>query len=612
MKKILTLLLSCLITVGMICVPVAADYDIGDLIPGVQINRPWGITLLTPTTDITYGDPSPKPRFAVFGKEMVEGVDFDYIYYRYRGPNGPFGISHDYRYDRESGDYVVCAYFKGGKYVKELYEEMGVTDYDYYVELDSFYVAPFDLANATYDPIPEMTYDVNDEYMPVHNLNCKGYEIRESDVQILRSSGTLDRTITIAENGRCTAYKGRLVINYKLKPREIPADAEITKDEFVYTGRKIYPKDDKDFQLEVGGRTVYKNDYYADIENPYDIGTTKLIITGKDGYTGTAVFDVKIVPDDSKPTPTPRPTARPTSKPTVKPTVAPTSGPDAKPTAAVTPKVTATPAAGKPATPATPKPVITQSADPKARVMDFVKRIYTYVLDREPEAEGAAFWSDELWSFRRTGAEVGLQFIFSDEFTARGLSNEEFVNVLYKTFFGRDAEEEGFKYWTSALDNGTMDRFTVAYGFVYSQEWADTCASYGIRSGGDIASQYEIKPSAETLAFVERMYTTALGRESDKQGLEYWACELANFRCTGEQVGAAFFLSEEMNGYGLSNDEFVTRLYKTFMDRAPEEDGFKYWTETLNSGAGRDGAVLGFTRSEEFVGKCIDARILPY
>ena len=103
-----------------------------------------------------------------------------------------------------------------------------------------------------------------------------------------------------------------------------------------------------------------------------------------------------------------------------------------------------------------------------------------------------------------------------------------------------------------------------------------------------------------------------INKHRDKQGLEYWACELANFRCTGEQVGAAFFLSEEMNGYGLSNDEFVTRLYKTFMDRAPEEDGFKYWNETLNSGAGRDGAVLGFTRSEEFVGKCIDARILPY
>ena len=186
------------------------------------------------------------------------------------------------------------------------------------------------------------------------------------------------------------------------------------------------------------------------------------------------------------------------------------------------------------------------------------------------------------------------------------------MNVLYKTFFGRDPEEDGFKYWTSALENGSMDRFTVAYGFVYSQEWADTCASYGIRSGGDLTSQYEIEPSAETLAFVERMYTTALGRESDKQGLEYWACELANFRYTGEQVGASFSLCEEMNSFGLANDEFVTRLYKTFMDRDPDADGSKYWTDQMNSGVSRDQIVLGFTRSEEFVNKCIEARILPY
>ena len=101
-------------------------------------------------------------------------------------------------------------------------------------------------------------------------------------------------------------------------------------------------------------------------------------------------------------------------------------------------------------------------------------------------------------------------------------------------------------------------------------------------------------------------------RKSDKQGKEYWASELSNFNCTGESVGTFFFLSEEMESMNLDDKEFVTRLYKTFMDRDPEDDGFKFWTDLLGQGASRTDVVLGFTRSPEFVDRCIEARILPY
>lgn len=248
----------------------------------------------------------------------------------------------------------------------------------------------------------------------------------------------------------------------------------------------------------------------------------------------------------------------------------------------------------------------------KGQILDFVERIYKYVLDREPEEEGAAFWSEELYAFRRTGAEVAQGFIFSPEFENRNTSDEEFVTILYKTFFGRDPEEEGMNFWLNQLKTGTMDRITVANGFIYSQEWADTCASYGIRSGGDIKPSGDIEPTALTYAFVERMYTTAMGRTYDEEGRQYWASELANFNITGEQVGASFFLSDEMTGYKLDDKEFLNRLYKTFMDRDADEDGAAYWLEVLASGTARTDVVFGFTRSQEFTDKCVEARILPY
>ena len=254
----------------------------------------------------------------------------------------------------------------------------------------------------------------------------------------------------------------------------------------------------------------------------------------------------------------------------------------------------------------------TDSVDPQGQINAFVERIYTFVLNREPEAEGVKYWSDELFNFKRSGAEVAQGFIFSDEFINRGLADKAFIRVLYQTFFGRDADTDGMNYWLGQLESGAMDRTQVANGFIFSQEWADTCASYGIRSGGEAKPSTEIKPTDLTYSFVERMYTTAMGREYDAEGREYWAKELANFNITGEQVGASFFLSDEMNSYKLSDQEFLNRLYRTFMNREADADGSAYWLGVMKNGKSRADVVYGFTRSPEFTEKCVEARILPY
>jgi hypothetical protein len=108
------------------------------------------------------------------------------------------------------------------------------------------------------------------------------------------------------------------------------------------------------------------------------------------------------------------------------------------------------------------------------------------------------------------------------------------------------------------------------------------------------------------------MYTTAMGRSYDEEGRQYWASELANFNAAGESCGASFFLSDEMNGYDLSDKEFVGRLYATFMDREADSDGEAYWLGLMASGTKREDVVFGFTRSPEFMDKCVEARILPY
>ena len=341
-------------------------------------------------------------------------------------------------------------------------------------------------------------------------------------------------------------------------------------------------------------------------------------ILQEDSFIASKVYISTTAPS---PTPTTKPTATPTAAPTAASTVKPTAKPTAptsKPVAtskpaAPTAVVTSAPsgATTAPQATSTPKPTAVP-AEKKSQILSFVERLYSCVLGREPEAEGAAYWSDELYGFRRTGAEVAQGFIFSEEFVNRNTTDEQFVTILYNTFFNREPEENGMAFWLEQLATGSMDRVSVANGFIYSQEWADTCASYGIRSGGDLKPSGVIAPTDLTYAFVERMYTTALGRGFDEEGKQYWASELANFNVTGEFVGAAFFLSEEMNGYGLSDEEYLRRLYVTFMNREPDLDGQDYWLTVMASGTPRAEVVFGFMRSAEFTEKCIEARILPY
>ena len=69
-----------------------------------------------------------------------------------------------------------------------------------------------------------------------------------------------------------------------------------------------------------------------------------------------------------------------------------------------------------------------------------------------------------------------------------------------------------------------------------------------------------------------------------------------------EAVAADGFLhSEELTNQNLSDREFVTRMYRTFLNREPEADGLAYWQQKLKTGEeNRDTLVYGFTRSAEF------------
>lgn len=233
-----------------------------------------------------------------------------------------------------------------------------------------------------------------------------------------------------------------------------------------------------------------------------------------------------------------------------------------------------------------------------ASVEDFVKRMYTVALNRPAEPEGLRDWTQKLQTFQVDGAGIAHGFIMSDEFTNRGLSDSEYVDVLYRTFFDREADEGGRSTWLSCLSMGNSRLYVLA-GFVNSVEFDNLCGSYDIVRGTlDASGEIVISPNIR--AYVLRMYTKALGRDGEEAGVQDWSRRIATGAMSAEDVAKSFFFSEEYMNKGLSNEDYVETLYQTFMDRASDEAGKADWVGRLNSGTSREDVLEGFSRSTEF------------
>jgi len=101
------------------------------------------------------------------------------------------------------------------------------------------------------------------------------------------------------------------------------------------------------------------------------------------------------------------------------------------------------------------------NADSKSQVSEFVTRLYQLCLDREPDAAGLNDWINNLLARKITGAQAAEGFIFSAEFTSKNTNNSEFLTILYRAFFNREPDADGFNKWLVLLDAGNSSSWSL-------------------------------------------------------------------------------------------------------------------------------------------------------
>ena len=233
---------------------------------------------------------------------------------------------------------------------------------------------------------------------------------------------------------------------------------------------------------------------------------------------------------------------------------------------------------------------------------DFVWRMYDLVLNRTPDPNGYMSWTGDLRSQSKNAADLVCGFFLSQEFTNRELGDDEFVEICYQALMDRNYDEGGRAGWIRKLENG-MSRTYVLKGFVNSQEFANLCSTYGIAKGSIRTSEPRDVNEGIT-SFVARCYREVLGRRYDTGGINTWCRKILNASNKKQEAihtaSIGFFHSPEFIGRNTTNEEYVTILYHTFLDREPESSGYKDWTGRLARGTGRDSVMRGFADSAEF------------
>ena len=118
----------------------------------------------------------------------------------------------------------------------------------------------------------------------------------------------------------------------------------------------------------------------------------------------------------------------------------------------------------------------------------------------------------------------------------------------------------------------------------------------------------DFRPSRVIEELIVKYYDDILDRQADPLGLEFWKSEIERIVSIGIDIKEGiialskfFFNAEEyVEVKNPSDEEYVTDLYQTFLNRLPGNEEINYWVALIEGGLSRNVILNFFVYSEEF------------
>lgn len=201
-----------------------------------------------------------------------------------------------------------------------------------------------------------------------------------------------------------------------------------------------------------------------------------------------------------------------------------------------------------------------------------------------------------------TAVDLAQTLLHGSEFTSylqahssaqdvNGLSNTQFVEILYNRVLGRASDSGGLGFWTAELDGGVLSRAEMATLFATSSE-AQSLYADSTRALWAVDAQ---------ALQVRSLYDIALNREPDAGGLAFWRSVLEQ-GVSVHEVAGTIISSGEFQALigGLATGQIVELFYVNGLERASDNAGKAFWTGLIDQGLASWADVLvAFSESTE-------------
>ncbi len=248
---------------------------------------------------------------------------------------------------------------------------------------------------------------------------------------------------------------------------------------------------------------------------------------------------------------------------------------------------------------------VSQTSVNSSLASEYVTRLYRVLLDREPDADGLAHWTEKLTKREMSASGVAASIAASDEFNARSLSNGDYVQALYLALLNRNVDGYGWTTYMTALANG-RSRSWVFASICASAEFRNLFGEVNVVPGTVSPSSYPIGGNTvnETAAgeFVDRVYLNMLGRYPDAEGRNNYVQILLNRQMSAAGVAAQIASSGEARNRDLTRSDFVNNVYWALLGRSVDAAGLKTYTDALANGYSRSWVFTKICASPEFQG----------
>lgn len=210
---------------------------------------------------------------------------------------------------------------------------------------------------------------------------------------------------------------------------------------------------------------------------------------------------------------------------------------------------------------------------------DYVRELYKTILGRDTGEDNS--WIDKIMKGELSQSQVLKNIINSREFRNKNCSNEDYVEILYKSCYLRGSNYDAKRRYVQLLNSGTS-RNNILNEFLNSAEYKNLCTTYYARD------------------FISNLYKGIYGENLDSVNLSIWTKIVDTGTQTPAQAISSLYNSKQFVQNNFSNIDYVRKLYNGCLLRDANINSDNSHVRNLNNGVSRQQVLKNFVNSVEY------------